>query len=140
ALLGPSYTIIAPPNDPATPDSYTQNANGSFRTNGRAGNDRITVALNSSGGAYLDAGAGNDVLNAANTDDILNGGDGNDTLNGNGGNDILAGGLGSDTLNGGAGIDTADYSASNLAVTLTLASDPTRTARGSGGHAASDTV
>src|SRR5690606_37957633 len=41
---------------------------------------------------------------------------------------------------GGAGIDTVDYTASNAAVTLTLATDPARTAKGSGGHATGDTV
>ncbi|MQY49095.1 calcium-binding protein [Rhizobiales bacterium RZME27] len=137
ALAAPSYTSVILTNNN---DSRTQNTDGRFHIQGLGGNDTITVAVNTTGGDYLDGGAGTDTLNAANSNDFLDGGDGNDVLNGNGGDDVLRGGAGADTLNGGAGIDAADYRNSNAAVTLLLATDPTKTARGVGGHAAGDIV
>ncbi|MBC6441605.1 MAG: hypothetical protein GDA53_00460 [Rhodobacteraceae bacterium] len=70
---------------------------------------------------------GNDTLNGTNADDTLNGG---------AGRDILAGGAGADTLNGGAGRDRADYTASDVGVTVTLANAGNGT--GVGGHAQGD--
>lgn len=138
ALLSPpAYTLVQLNNNS---NSYTNSADGSFRIEGLGGNDIITVAATSTGNDYLEGGEGNDKLNAAGTDDILEGGAGTDTLNGNAGNDILRGGAGADVLNGGDGIDTADYSTSAAAVNVTLPSDPSRTSRGSGGDAASDTL
>ena len=136
-LAAPTYITV--PLTSAN-NTYTQNSNGSYRIEGLGGNDTISVAAASTGSDYLDGGIGNDTLNAAGSDDILDGGDGTDILNGNGGNDILRGGAGSDTLNGGDGIDTADYTTSNAAVTLSLPSDPLRTAKGVGGHATNDTI
>lgn len=139
-LAAPIYTEINLSNNSSLGDVFTQNGNGRFRINGLNGNDTITVGAATTGGDYLDGGAGNDVLNAAGSDDMLDGGAGTDTLNAGAGNDILRGGAGSDTLNGGDGIDTADYSTSSAAVMLTLPADPTRTARGNGGDANGDTL
>lgn len=137
AATVPAYTEI---NLPTSNDTYTQNANGRFRINGNDGNDTITVALTSTGGDYLDGGAGNDTLRGANTDDVLDGGAGADKLYGNGGNDLLRGGAGGDTLDGGAGIDTADYSTSSTKVIMTLPMTTTMPGRGSGGDATGDTL
>lgn len=137
ALLPPVYTLVQRTNEN---DTYTQSQNGRFRIEGLNGNDVITVAAATTGGDLLVGGNGNDKLNAAGSDDILEGGAGSDTLNGNAGNDILRGGAGNDLLNGGDGIDTADYRTSNAAVIVTLATDPARTARGSGGDANGDTL
>ncbi len=139
-LAAPIYTEINLSNSSSLGDVFTQNGNGRFRINGLNGNDTITVGAATTGGDYLDGGAGNDVLNAAGSDDMLDGGAGTDTLNAGAGNDILRGGAGSDMLNGGDGIDTADYSTSSAAVMLTLPADPSRTARGNGGDANGDTL
>ncbi len=139
-LAAPVYTSIDLTDSSTAGDVYSQSANGRFRINGLAGNDSITIAAASTGGDYLDGGAGNDVLNAAGSDDILDGGAGTDTLNGGAGNDILRGGAGSDTLNGGDGVDTADYSTSSAAVNITLSVDPSRSSRGNGGDANGDTL
>ncbi|MFZ4756535.1 MAG: beta strand repeat-containing protein [Burkholderiaceae bacterium] len=58
-----------------------------------------------------------------------------DSLSGCAGNDTMIGAAGADTLVGGAGVDTVDYSASILAVTISLA-----TGTGSGGDAAGDSL
>ncbi|WP_149141349.1 Hint domain-containing protein [Gemmobacter caeruleus] len=79
--------------------------------------------------------SGNDTLNAGNGSDSLFGGAGNDLLSGNGGADTLFGGAGADTLYGGSGTDTADYSDSNAAVDVDLA-----TGDGHGGHAEGDVL
>ncbi|GGF78213.1 hypothetical protein GCM10007301_42750 [Azorhizobium oxalatiphilum] len=68
-----------------------------------------------------------------NGNDTLIGDDGDNVLNAGGGRNLLIGGLGADTLIGGSGLDTADYSASDAAVTVSLASG-----EGSGGHAEGD--
>ncbi len=67
--------------------------------------------------------------------DTLTGDDQNNVLLGLGGNDMLSGGAGADTLDGGEGVDTADYSASDAAVTVNLA-----TGAGLGGHAEGDSL
>jgi Ca2+-binding RTX toxin-like protein len=51
--------------------------------------------------AYIDAGAGNDVIIGASGDSDLRGGDGNDTLSGGSGKSTLDGGAGDDSLTGG---------------------------------------
>jgi Ca2+-binding RTX toxin-like protein len=121
-------------------NTHQVTADGSFRVRGNGGNDTITVAAGTTGADYLDGGLGNDRLTAAATDDILDGGAGADTLNGGAGNDTLIGGAGADSLVGGDGIDTADYSASSAAVFITLPSNPSMTARGSGGDATGDVL
>ncbi|WP_419895987.1 hypothetical protein [Roseomonas sp. USHLN139] len=75
---------------------------------------------NNDGVNTLLGGGGNDILHGGDLADTLSGGAGNDTLYGGAGNDILAGGEGADILDGGDGIDTADYSGSQLAVSVNL--------------------
>jgi Ca2+-binding RTX toxin-like protein len=65
----------------------------------------------------------------------LVGGAGNDLLDGGTGDDYLDGGAGADQLIGAEGFDGADYSGSNAAVTVNLA-----TGTGTGGHAQGDTL
>lgn len=65
----------------------TIDPNTAYSVTGGKGNDKLTVLANSTQGA------------------VLSGGDGNDKLIGSKGNDILTGGAGSDTLEGGAGDD-----------------------------------
>lgn len=65
----------------------------------------------------------------------LSGGAGDDMLDGGDGDDYLDGGAGADQLIGGAGFDGADYSASNAAVFVNLA-----TGTASGGTAQGDTL
>ena len=86
-------------------------------------------------GAYVQGGAGDDVIDkngtivawqlaSGNGDDYLRGGSGNDSLNGGAGddqviggagNDILTGGTGADRITGGAGADTFLIRAGDLA-------------------------
>jgi Ca2+-binding RTX toxin-like protein len=99
----------------------------------------ITLTLNASGGASMNAGgtnAGsdsirggfenvvgsklNDVITGNAGNNILIGLGGDDELNGGDGNDILNGGAGADRLNGGAGIDTADFSGTGSGVRVNL--------------------
>ncbi|MCI0753863.1 calcium-binding protein [Teichococcus vastitatis] len=97
---------------------------GSFRVNGLAGNDVITVRAGTTGSDLLDGGAGADRLTGAETDDIF------------------VGGAGADTINGGAGSDTADYANSPAALLATLSSSTTATAttRPNGGDAQGDVL
>ena len=81
----------------------------------------------------LTGSASANVLQGRGGNDALDGRGGNDTLHGNDGNDTLRGGHGADRLDGGSGSDTADYSGSNTAVTVNLASGV-----GSGGDAQGD--
>ena len=83
----------------------------------------------------LDGGPGVDTLHGDSGNDTLNGGDHHDTLYGGDGNDKLKGGPGRDHLDGGDGSDAADYSGSNAAVTVNLATGSVR-----GGHATGDTI
>lgn len=76
---------------------------------GRAGNDLLLGA------------AGDDVLSGHRGNDNLQGGDGDDVLIGGKGNDRLEGGDGADVLLGGAGNDRAEYTGSDKAVQVNLA-------------------
>ncbi len=99
---------------------------------GNGGNDLI------SGGEGNDTaygGTGRDEIYGDNGDDLLDGGSNNDELYGGAGQDTLIGGSSGDTLSGGDGIDTLDYSASNSAVSINLATNAA-----SGGHASGDTI
>jgi len=69
------------------------------------------------------------------TEARLVGGSGNDLLDGGTGDDYLDGGAGADQLIGAEGFDGVDYSGSNAAVTVNLA-----TGTGTGGHAQGDTL
>jgi cyclophilin family peptidyl-prolyl cis-trans isomerase len=68
-------------------------------------NDLIQMPDTGLIGAYLDGGAGNDVLVGSSGDDTINGADGRDTIRCNDGNDRVAGGTGNDTVSGGVGKD-----------------------------------
>ncbi|MES2846185.1 MAG: Hint domain-containing protein [Pseudomonadota bacterium] len=97
-----------------------------------SGNDSITGA---GGNDIIDAGAGNDRVFGGAGRDSLSGGTGADYLDGGADNDTLVGGAGADTLYGGSGLDFIDYSASNAAVSVNLATGAT-----SGGDAAGDAL
>ena len=71
---------------------------------GHDGNDRITFT-STDGGAYIDAGAGNDAITAGDGPDTLTGGAGKDLVDGGVGNDRVAGNGGHDYLIGGVGDD-----------------------------------
>ncbi|MBO9695138.1 MAG: hypothetical protein J7499_02970 [Sphingopyxis sp.] len=94
---------------------------------GEAAGDRLV------GIEAVDGSAFADTLSGTEDADSFGGGAGDDRIDGRGGDDLLVGGAGSDTLIGGAGLDSADYSASNLAVTVDLA-----LGTGSGGDAQGD--
>ena len=86
-----------------------------------------------SGNNTIEGGNGNDSLRGNSGEDYLKGGSGNDTLQGGSGNDILVGGSGADIFEGNSGQDTADYSDSNGAINVNLA-----TRSGIGGDAQGD--
>ncbi|NUA97985.1 calcium-binding protein, partial [Azospirillum melinis] len=97
----------------------------------------VTVSLAdgtaTGGDATGDVLSGIENLTGSAADDRLTGDAGANRLRGGSGNDTLIGGIGADSLSGGAGIDTADYSASDAAVSVNLA-----TGIGRGGHAEGD--
>ena len=104
-------------------------------------NTSNSVTINLSSGVAMGGDAAGDVLSGienlsgSTSGDDLTGDGGANVLTGNAGNDTLKGGGGADSLYGGTGTDTADYSASNDAVTVSLA-----TGTGAGGDAAGDTL
>jgi Ca2+-binding RTX toxin-like protein len=69
------------------------------------GNDIGFVSSTFSKPAYIDGGAGNDLLAGGSANDILLGGDGNDILFGGNGRDLLIGGAGLDLLFADGGDD-----------------------------------
>lgn len=83
----------------------------------------------------LIAGNGSDTITGTSAANIIKTGGGTDTVLAGAGDDKVAGGADGDTLDGGDGSDTLDYSASNAAVTISLAIDTA-----SGGHAQGDTI
>ena len=97
--------------------------------------DSIENLIGSSFNDVLTSGALGNQLEGRSGDDVLTGGIGVDLLYGGDNDDVLAGLVGADELYGGAGTDRADYSASNLAVTINLLTDVNL-----GGHAAGDTL
>ena len=127
--------------------AVTVNLASGVGSGGHAQGDTLTNIENIIGSAHADTltgdasdnilrgGAGDDNMSGRAGDDTLNGGIGNDALDGGAGQDTLDGGIGNDALDGGAGTDTADYSGTNAAVTVNLASGV-----GSGGHAQGDTL
>ncbi|MBI3409372.1 MAG: hypothetical protein HY040_13610 [Planctomycetes bacterium] len=65
------------------------------------GNDKIVIGKSIHVDAFVDGGAGNDIIVGGGGNDILLGGDGDDRIFGRGGRDILIGGKGKDRLFGG---------------------------------------
>lgn len=94
---------------------------------GHAAGDTLVSIENVIGSNYNDTIIGNA------SDNYLTGNNGNDSLVGGAGNDTLCGGVGNDTLDGGTGLDVAEYSLSNQAVNVNLA-----TGVATGGHAQGD--
>ncbi len=111
-----------------------KNFNTAVVATGSISDDRLD-ATNSLKTAYLDGGAGDDILLGGYGNDVLWGGQGNDTLHGSIGSDLLQGGAGADQLDGGAGSDTATYDQSIAGVTVNLT-----TGQGHGGDAEGDTL
>lgn len=81
------------------------------------------------------ATAFNDTLTGTTGDNSISGGAGNDYISTDAGDDTLHGGAGRDTLYGGSGMDFLDYSDSNAAVSINLATNSA-----SGGHATGDVL
>ncbi len=112
--------------------------NGSSNTGGDAAGDVLVAIENLTGSALDDTltgdGGNNAILGGLGADRIL-GGVGNDSLFGDDGIDTLLGGAGADSLDGGIGMDTADYSASTVAVSVTV-----NGSANTGGDAAGDTL
>ena len=77
----------------------------------------------------------NDSLYGSTANNSLYGGAGNDLIDAGDGDDTLGGGAGRDTLYGGQGMDYLDYTDSNAAVSINLASNTA-----SGGHATGDVL
>jgi Ca2+-binding RTX toxin-like protein len=71
------------------------------------------------------AGTGGEKINIATDIQKMVGGFANDKITGGAGADILVGGPGADELAGGGGEDTADYSASTVALSVSLCFTPT---------------
>ena len=129
-----------------TQDNSLRGGAGADTLTGGAGSDTadytgsaagVTVSLADGtaegGDAAGDVLTGIENLTGSAADDRLTGDGEANRLRGGGGNDTLIGGTGADTLSGGVGIDTADYSASDAAVSVNLA-----TGIGRGGHAEGD--
>ena len=103
-------------------------------------NDDLVYAGTENDNAFGDAGtdtiyggAGADTLDGGDGSDFLLGEDGTDSLIGGNGDDTLRGGDGGDRFEGGTGLDFLDYSDSNAAVSVNLA-----TGGFSGGFAVGD--
>jgi Ca2+-binding RTX toxin-like protein len=78
--------------------------------------DIIDNRIQSTLGAFLFPGGGNDTLIGSNFGDMFFAGSGDDTLLGNGGADELEGGPGSDLIDGGAGEDSCTVDANDTVV------------------------
>ncbi|MCB1492396.1 MAG: hypothetical protein KDJ77_11480, partial [Rhodobiaceae bacterium] len=79
-----------------------------IRANLGEGNDSVVLEKEIGIFAFIDGGAGNDLIVGGAGNDELDGGEGDDFLIGNGGDDTLTGGNGNDQLEGGAGADMLD--------------------------------
>ncbi|SDE41084.1 Hemolysin-type calcium-binding repeat-containing protein [Belnapia rosea] len=113
---------------------------------GGEGIDTLTFA-NAAGAAGVDltngigsgAAAGASFANIEN----LTGSGFNDILIGNSLNNTFVGGAGADQMIGQGGLDTADYSASDVAISIQFTAtpeNPTAAGTGTGGHAAGDSL
>jgi len=105
-----------------------------------AGNDTIDASGLPAGtiGLVIDGGAGNDTIIGSQGADTLMGGDGNDVVTGGRGNDtaflgaggdqfIWNPGDGSDTVDGQGGFDTLLFNGANIAETIDILANGTRT-------------
>jgi Ca2+-binding RTX toxin-like protein len=85
---------------------YPPNSITSIRMELGNGKDTATISELIKTSAFIDTGAGDDIVTGGGGNDTILGGDGLDSLNGGGGNDSLNGGSGNDSMSGGAGNDT----------------------------------
>lgn len=77
----------------------------SIRILAGAGDDRIVVDANVTVPAFIDAGAGNDIVRGGGGNDGIAGGSGDDVLSGGPGRDVLFGGPGHDLFSASVGQD-----------------------------------
>ncbi len=87
-----------------------------------SGNSADNRIITGSGDDLVVGLGGNDTVTGANGNDFLDGGSGNDALRGGNDSDTLRGGLGNDIINGGADDDLVDYSQTDAAWQIRLAS------------------
>ncbi|RYG92158.1 tandem-95 repeat protein [Loktanella sp. IMCC34160] len=140
-LAGPELdgTVSGTGGDDLIDIAYTGDPHGDMVDNGDAiigghsGNDDLILA--GAGNDTVLAGAGNDTVYGESGNDILSGGAGDNTLYGGTGDDLFVGGEGHDAFAGNAGQDNIDYSASDSAVYVNLA-----TGALSGGDAEGDSI
>lgn len=86
--------------------TYPANSITSIRMELGDGKDSATISELIRSPAFIDAGAGDDIITAGGGNDTILGGDGLDSLNGGGGDDSLSGGNGNDSISGGNGHDS----------------------------------
>jgi len=152
----PSQTVTASPINGTAAGDVLIGTVGDDVINGLGGNDLLIGGL---GADIIDGGAGIDFVDFIDSSEgvsvnlatgLGSGGDAqgdmffniagvfgsnfDDTLIGDASDNILIGEGGADTFNGGGGFDTVDFSSSNVAVQINLA-----TGLGSGGDAQGDT-
>lgn len=86
--------------------TYPANSITSIRMELGDGKDSATISELIRAPAFIDAGAGDDIITAGGGNDTILGGEGLDALNGGGGDDSLSGGNGNDSIFGGNGNDS----------------------------------
>lgn len=74
----------------------------SYLVYAQGGNDKVQIAAELAGYAYVFGGDGNDHIKGGSGHDVLVGGEGDDLLIGGQGRDLLIGGIGADTIHGNA--------------------------------------
>jgi Ca2+-binding RTX toxin-like protein len=112
-------------------DDLIQGLEGSDTISGGDGDDILFGGNKDDPEAFAD---GNDDLIGGNGNDTLIGGNGADLMFGEAGDDLFFPGSGTDLIDGADGIDTVDYSTSDVAVQVNLATPTNLT----GGHADAD--
>ncbi|MFM7072355.1 MAG: hypothetical protein ACKO38_11255, partial [Planctomycetota bacterium] len=85
---------------------YPPNSITSIRMELGNGKDTATLSELIKTAAFIDTGAGDDVVTGGGGNDTILGGDGLDSLNGGGGDDSINAGTGNDSVSGGSGNDT----------------------------------
>ncbi|WP_420860155.1 Hint domain-containing protein [Marivivens marinus] len=140
-LAGPTLdgTVSGTAGDDLIDAGYTGDPQGDMVDNndaiigGHSGNDDLILA--GGGNDTVLAGDGDDTVYGESGNDVLSGGAGDNTLYGGTGDDLFIGGEGHDAFAGNAGQDNIDYSASDSAVYVNLA-----TGALSGGDAEGDSI
>ena len=126
-------TIDLRPEVPGTGQSFgaiVNDAGGSNRILGDAGDDRVTVigfSINfidvGDGDNVVFTGGGSDVIRAGNGRDLIQAGDGNNDITAGGGDDSVTAGFGDDHVRLGSGNDIANVGAGNDVVIAGLGND-----------------